>query len=244
MPKFVIRFDDINSKMAWSKFSIFEVAIVDLNIHPIIGVVPNCLDKEIEIEPALVGFWDKIREWSAFGWTIAQHGYTHQYETHDSGLLSVNNNSEFSGLPYKTQFAKLKAGKDILHREGVWEPVYMAPAHSFDDVTLLALAALEFRYLTDGYGFYPHDLGSLAAVPQLFASTLHFGFGVYTICLHVNTMTESQILNMIAFMRRNSRNFISFKDAVNIRCPVPAVASFSRIVTSSVIRTVRAIRRM
>jgi predicted deacetylase len=184
-----------------------------------------------------------IRDWDACGWTIAQHGYTHQCATRNRDLLAISEKTEFAGLPYDEQLASLRAGKDILTSQGVWQPVFMAPSHSFDQITLLALSDLGFRYLTDGYGLYPYRMGKLTAVPQLFASPLNFGFGIYSICLHVNTMTKTQIAHITSFVHAHRKQIISFEEAASIRCCVPWVAPTSRLLTSAALKTVRAIRK-
>lgn len=242
-PKFVLRIDDIAPGMAWSKFAAIEAAALELNIPLLIGVVPDCRDPKLAVEPVRADFWDKVRQWHASGWTIAQHGYTHQYVTKEPGLMSVNRQSEFAGLSYEEQFAKLQTGKEILVREGVWQPVFMAPSHSFDDNTLRALVALGFEYITDGYGMYAYRIGGLTAVPQLFASPRHFGFGAYTMCLHPNNMNAGQLADLVAFMRGNQRRFVSMFDAAAIHCSVPFAAALLRLFTSAVLRQARLLRR-
>jgi predicted deacetylase len=241
--KFILRFDDIAPGMAWSRFSAFDALASELDIPLLVGVVPHCLDSKLTREPAKANFWDVVRVWAGRGWTIAQHGYTHQYVTKIPGILAIGNKSELAGLDYQEQYAKLKAGKDILVQQGVWQPVFMAPSHSFDYITLQALSDLEFYYLTDGYGVYPYKIGALTAVPQLFGSPAHFGFGVYTICLHVNNMSEAQIQNMLCFMREQREQFISFDNAVAMGSPLPGVAMASRFVTSAILRIIRNSRR-
>lgn len=242
VPKFILRFDDITPEMAWSKFDPFDALSKELDLPLLVGVVPHCLDETLSVEPANEAFWDTVRGWFERGWSIAQHGYTHQYVTQHPGILRLGLKSELAGLPYEEQFAKLQAGKRILMAQGVWQPVFMAPSHSFDEGTLRALAALNFEYLTDGCGVYPYQFGELTAVPQLFATPLHFGFGVYSICLHVNTLSEPEIQKIIEFVRRNRAQFISFKEAADVKPPVPGVAMAMRFLTSTPLRAMRRLR--
>jgi hypothetical protein len=86
-------------------------------------------------------------------------------------------------------------------------------------------------------------MGALTAVPQLFGSPLHFGFGVYTVCLHVNTMSQAQIHNMVEFIKVHRSRFISFDEASAIRCPIPGIAAASRLLTFAALRSIRALRR-
>ncbi len=238
-PQFVIRFDDISPRMAWSKFTVFDELSKELDLPFLVGVIPNCLDSKLTIEAERVDFWDVVRHWSRRGWTIAQHGYTHQYVTKNPGILKISNNSELAGLTYMEQLAKIDAGKAILVQQGVWRPVFMAPSHSFDEVTVKVLSELEFCYLTDGYGVYPYRVGSLTALPQLFSGAKNFGFGIYTICLHVNTMTPVQMSSMIRFIRENRAKIISFEQAVSASSIFPGVALAVRLATSVAIPIIR-----
>ncbi|HEY9461185.1 MAG TPA: DUF2334 domain-containing protein [Paralcaligenes sp.] len=242
MNKFIIRFDDITPTMAWSKFFAIEKTMIDLNIKPIMGVVPLNKDAQLMAEPEREDFWSIVKDWRAHGWTIAQHGYTHEYATTDPGILKINCGSEFSGLPYEEQYRKLKAGKEILDANGVWQPVFMAPAHSFDRSTISALTSLGFKSLTDGYGVYPYMIESICALPQLFSSPIHFGFGVYTFCMHVNAMTMEEINNIDAFLRKNHRHFVSFDEALAMK-GYAAVSRTARYFSKLGLCTARGLRR-
>lgn len=243
-PRFVLRFDDVTPHMAWSRFGDIEKLLLQQDIPALVGVVPNCLDEEIMVEPGSAPvFWDRVRVWQSKGWAVAQHGYTHRYETRDPGILGINARSEFSGLSYEQQAAKLAAGKDIMQREGVWQPIFMAPAHSFDARTVRALRELGFRYLTDGYGLYPYEIEGLIAVPQLFASPVHVGFGIYTICVHINNISDARLAKLSAFIERHARQFIGFEEASAIRCTTPLVPAFARHVLRLALPAARALKR-
>jgi predicted deacetylase len=244
MSRFVIRFDDITPTMNWDNFNKLKDILLSLNINSIIGVVPYNLDKKLNINPPVKNFWDTIRLLKNRGWTVAQHGYTHQYTTSNSGLLKINNRSEFSGLSYEQQYNKLKKGKNILVEENIWQPVFMAPAHSFDCNTLKALSHLGFQNITDGYGLYPYPIDKLVALPNLFASPKHIGFGVYTICLHTNNMKKQQIDSIIDFIKKNRRKIISFDEALSIKPPFILVDKPIRYLSSVGLRSSRKIRQL
>ncbi|MFZ9238780.1 MAG: DUF2334 domain-containing protein [Burkholderiaceae bacterium] len=118
----------------------------------------------------------------------------------------------------------------------------MAPSHSFDVETLRALRDLNFTAITDGFGFYPYELHGLTAVPQLVARPLGLGFGVETICLHVNTMSDEAIKHMIEFIRAHHPKIISFREAKKIISPWPLVPPVLRSATSTALRLRRAVR--
>jgi len=240
--RYVIRFDDITPGMAWSKFKPFEAVADALQLPYLIGVVPECRDPSLSVELERADFWPWLRERASKGWTIAQHGYTHLYATKERGLLGIGSKSELAGLPYEEQLAKLAAGKEILMREGVWHGVFMAPSHSFDANTLKALKALDFSAITDGYGFYAYDLHGLVALPQLLARPLGLGFGVETICLHANTMSEDAIQRMVDFIKAHRTTIIGFGEAIAIEAPSDMVERMSRGLSQVALRAYRLVR--
>jgi len=237
--RYVIRFDDITPGMAWRKFKPFEMVSDELSIPYLIGVVPQCQDPSLSVESERVDFWPWLRECAMKGWTIAQHGYTHIYATTERGLLGIGRKSEFAGLVYEEQFNRLAAGKAIMMREGVWHGVFMAPSHSFDSNTVRALKALDFKAITDGYGFYAYDVDGLIALPQLLARPLGLGLGVETICLHVNTMSDKSIAQMIEFIKAQRSSLIGFGEAISIEAPFKWVDGFSRGMSHMALRAYR-----
>jgi len=175
----------------------------------------NSSTKTLQSMAAPVIFFTLIRSYKGFGDTIAQHGTFHTYHTKESGILKINANSEFSGLPYEQQLQVLNHGKEILSREGVWSSVFMAPSHSFDMATLKCLSLLGFRSITDGYGFYPYRSNNIVFVPQLLSRPIHFFPGIQTICLHINTMSKSDVEKFCHFISRHHKNFVDYHDVVN-----------------------------
>lgn len=119
----------------------------------------------------------------------------------------------------------------------------MAPSHAFDENTLKALQDLGFVAITDGYGVYPYRINGVISVPQLFTRPFNFGFGVYTLCFHTNSMTKKEIEDALSFMVKNKKSFIGFHDAVREKGN-PVVSFISRLVTSGAIRLARKIRKL
>ncbi len=244
---YLLRFDDITPQMAWSKFNPLKNELELLNISSVLGVVPDSKDDNLNIEEYNESFFDFIRHCKSIGDTITQHGTNHVYSQQDSGLLNINPFSEFAGLSYEEQYIILKKGKDILIKENVWEPYFMAPAHSFDKNTLKALYDLDFRAITDGYGFYPYTKENIILVPQLFSKPIDLGFGISTICLHINSMTEQQISEVLDFIKINKNKFINFEEALEM-IPKNSISKFfnilSRDITSASIQTARKIKKV
>lgn len=233
---YLLRFDDVVPQMAWSKFKIFEELATEFSLSYLVGVVPDCRDPRLNVEAERADFWDWLRGRKAAGWTIAQHGYHHLYDSPSRGMLGIGRKSEFAGLPYAVQYERLSKGKDILMREQVWQRIFMAPSHTFDEVTIAALQALGFVALTDGFGFYPYRIGGVTAVPQLISRPLPVSVGVETICLHVNTMSDEEIGSMARFIRARHDRIISFHDAALIEEPFPGMSRTLRTLSERALR--------
>lgn len=62
MRKILIRLDDICPKMDHSKFDKFKDLFTKYNVHPIIGVVPDCKDNLLNINDEDPLFWEKIKD--------------------------------------------------------------------------------------------------------------------------------------------------------------------------------------
>lgn len=202
MPALVIRLDDITPDMNWDNFEAVKAILDEYDIKPLIGIVPDNQDPKLKVCEARSDFWEYMRQLAYEDWSIAQHGYRHIYETEDGGLLDVNHFSEFAGLPYDVQFEKLRKGYEIMREHGLEPQIFMAPGHTYDDTTRLALQQLKFRYVTDGYSDYPYiwdDIGYLPCTISNPKVPKHFD----TLCLHVNSMTQEDLDHLAGFIRQN-----------------------------------------
>jgi peptidoglycan/xylan/chitin deacetylase (PgdA/CDA1 family) len=193
-PQYLLRFDDICPSMDWRVWEQVEAKLRDCDIAPVLGVIPDNQDPGLQLEAPNDRFWDRVRKWQARGWTIAMHGYQHRFVTKNSGLLKVNEFSEFAGLPRAEQEDKLRSGREILEREGIQSKVWIAPAHSFDITTVQLLSEMGFRYISDGFSLLPHvDSFGMTWIPQQLWTFRRRPFGVWTICFHINGWTPTEI---------------------------------------------------
>ncbi len=238
----ILRFDDISPGMAWSKFLPLKKAVSALGIHSVLGVVPDCRDPGLQIEPDRADFFNMVREWCGLGDTIAQHGTYHLYDSNQAGLLGLQKRSEFAGHLYSVQRARLALGKEILSNEGVWHPYFMAPSHSFDLNTLSALHNLGFIAITDGFGFYPYRVNEMLLVPQLTGRPLGVGIGIQTLCVHINSMDETAIKNLLEFVTKNVKKFVDFKHVAARPVHDKLVPVLLRTVSAYGIKAVRGLR--
>lgn len=192
--KIAVRMDDISPRMDWDKFNTFYQMLKDKGIYPLLGVVPNNQDENLNISDD-VGeefFWERIRKLKEDGCVIAMHGYDHIYTTKKGGLFPLNRYSEFAGVDYTEQKRQLELGKKILEKNGIMTDVFMAPAHSYDANTLKALKECGFSKITDGFGIKPYIYKQLTFYPIAFkqSKSLKRQKGITTFVVHSNTMCE------------------------------------------------------
>jgi len=237
--KLILRFDDITPGMAWSKFLPFKFELEKIGLRSVLGVVPDSKDPKLNIEEKNRNFFDDIRVFKDYGDTIAQHGLNHRYISNLPGVLGINNRSELCGLNFKEQYEKISKGKQILESQDIWQPYFMAPAHSFDLITLEVLKELNFIAITDGYGFFPYQINGMKFIPQLLSRPLNIGFGYATVCLHINNMNDKQIAETLHSISINRDNFIDFKKVADMKVHNNLAKSSLRLLSRKVIKLYR-----
>lgn len=207
-----MRFDDINSQMDWRRFFLLKNKLEQYNIKSILGVVPNCKDKFLEVSKPYQNYYQYLRECKSYGDIISQHGYQHLQEP-KKGKFGISKKSEFAGLSFDKQYKKLLNGKNILKKQLIWEPVFMAPFHSFDINTLLALKKLNFHTILDGISLFPYQENGLKFIPQISSKPLPMWLpGLSQLCIHINTISEREIEILLDFIDKNHHLFISLKE--------------------------------
>ena len=212
---YIIRLDDACEKMDIEKWDRMEGLLDKYGIKPLVGVIPHCEDPMMDRYEYNHFFWDKVHSWEGKGWAIALHGYNHVYSTKSGGINPVNKKSEFAGEPLEIQKEKIALGVEILHNLGINPKVFFAPAHTFDENTLLALKECsEIRiisdtvandvYSKDGFSFVPLQAGSVRSLP----------LKTVTFCYHPNVMSEKDFEKLEKFLLKNGRMFIPFPTAL------------------------------
>jgi predicted deacetylase len=182
----VLRFDDLCPTLDWEQWEPLEAILKKLDIKPLIGVVPDNRDPALCKGRKAEDFWDRVRGWQAMGWAIGIHGYQHKYETRSTGIVGIRRYSEFAGLPRAQQAAKLKKGLAIFQQQGITADAWIAPSHSFDEITVDILRMLGITTISDGYTVYPYrDRGGTLWVPQQIGTFRRMPFGLWTICCHL-----------------------------------------------------------
>ena len=164
--KILLRFDDICPTMNWEQWDRAKQLMDEKGVIALLGVIPDCQDPDLNIDKPREDFWDYIKELQRQGFTIAMHGYHHVFDIQASGIVTPKKHSEFAGHPYEIQYEKIKKGKAILKEHGIETVVFFAPAHSYDDNTLKALAANGFKYISDVMSSKPYKRNGIICIPS------------------------------------------------------------------------------
>jgi predicted deacetylase len=221
--QYLVRFDDICPTMNWAVWQQVEQILIRENVKPLLAVVPDNRDDNLNVNPARNDFWDQVRSWRERGWTIGMHGYQHRYVTQDAGILGLNKYSEFAGLPKEVQASKLLTAFEIFGRESIRPDVFIAPAHSLDRTTLEVLKEMGLRRISDGFFLFPNlDSTGMLWIPQQFWRFRWMPFGVWSVCFHINRWGSRDILQFQGDVRRYGRDIISCGEAITRygeRCP-------------------------
>jgi predicted deacetylase len=212
---YLVRFDDVCPTMDHRTWAAIERLLVELDVRPIVSIVPDNRDPALMVAGSDPAFWDRVRAWDARGWTIAMHGYQHRYVTDQPGLIGLNRYSEFAGLSREEQEDKLRSGLQVFAREGVDPTVWVAPAHSFDGTTVELLHELGVRIISDGLFPLPHvDRRGMLWIPQQLWRFYPAFAGVWTVCVHPNTLGERGLERLAGAMRAHRR---SITDVESVR---------------------------
>ena len=208
MKKMFIRLDDACPRRNIANWDRMEKLLDDHNIRPLVGVIPDCKDPDMDKYEEDIHFWDeKIIQWKKKKWELALHGYQHIFNSDDGGINPVNKRSEFAGLPLDVQRRMIKEGIRIFEEHGITPHVFFAPAHTYDENTLLALkeesniriisdTPANDAYYRDGFVFIPQQSGRVRYLP----------FKTITFCYHPNIMSDSDFEVLEQYMRQNRIN--------------------------------------
>jgi peptidoglycan/xylan/chitin deacetylase (PgdA/CDA1 family) len=199
---YLIRFDDLCPMMNWGVWDRIEPLLMELEIRPIMGVVPDNRDQNLAVGPTHEGFWDRVRSWQARGWTIGMHGYQHRRITRESGIVGINDRSEFAGLSREQQQEKLERALAIFRGEHVEPKVWLAPNCSFDQTTVDILAELGIPVISDGLWLQPFREDGVTWIPHQIWRFHRLPFGVWTVGCHHNGWTEEQFAAFTTDVRR------------------------------------------
>lgn len=219
--RYIVRMDDACQTMRREIWDPLESALDNLGIRPIVGVIPDNQDPSMLCSEPDPNFWEKVCNWEKKGWGIALHGLHHTYHLIQPGchpLIPPHKKSEFVGLSLEKQRQLLRESWRIFSENGIKPSVFMAPSHTFDTNTLLALQLeTDIRYITDGHALFPFREGNFIWIPQQLWRFRWLPFGIWTVCLHPNNMSLSELNSLIEYLTRFAGKTVSFEMAVS-RC--------------------------
>jgi peptidoglycan/xylan/chitin deacetylase (PgdA/CDA1 family) len=183
-------------------------------IKPILAVIPENRDGELEIDSPDPEFWNQMRILKAAGATIGLHGYQHLCQSKGRSLIPIHAVTEFAGAEEGKQREWLSKGMAILRREGLQTRMFVAPRHGFDRTTLRLLRENGVEWISDGFAFAPFSEDGLIWIPQQLWGPQEKPNGLWTICLHANTATDEQVGELEAFLERFEAQFTSVQQVV------------------------------
>lgn len=213
---YLIRLDDACPTMDDVKWKRIEEILYKHDIKPMVGAIPHNEDPTQKVSVEDVRFWEKIKVWQKNGWSIALHGYNHCYSS-DGGRKGLNPiwaRSEFAGLPLEEQREKIRKGVAIMREQGINPKYFFAPSHTFDENTLTALREeSDIRVISDTIATRPYRYKDFVFIPQFSGQCREMKMnGLFTFCLHPNTMSDAAFELTDGFLQEHWEKFISFSD--------------------------------
>ncbi len=221
--KYIVRLDDASVYQNMDNWLRLDEIFSKHNVRPIVGIIPDNKDPSIISNPLHEGFWDLARSWQERGWTIALHGLHHVFHKvkRSKLIFPYYDRSEFGGLTLADQKAKVSLGLQILKNHGLSPKVWMAPAHTFDRVTLQALIEeSDIRIISDGVLDRAYSYRDFLFLPQQIWTLEKKYKGVWTICLHPETMASEDFQQVEGWFQNDwfSNNVVDL-DFINNKAP-------------------------
>ena len=200
-----MRLDDACPKRDVVKWDRMECLLDKYGIRPLVGVIPDCKDPDMDLFEVDPDFWStRVVNWQKKGWQLALHGYSHVFKTNCGGINPVNERSEFAGLPLDEQKKMIADGVSLLRNYGINPKVFFAPAHTFDENTIKALLEVsEIRIISDTPANRPYSKYGMTFVPQQSGRVRKLPFNTVTFCYHPNTMNEANFVLLEKFLKGN-----------------------------------------
>jgi predicted deacetylase len=212
--QYLLRFDDLCPTYSRARFDRFVPMMCEFGIRPILAVVPDNMDPELEVSGPDSDFWAQMRELETAGATIGLHGYQHICVNTGAGLVPFHRNSEFAGVAFNTQRAWIRAGLAILHGHGLNPRIWVAPRHGFDRNTVRALREEGIGLISDGMALVPFMREGAIWIPQQLWAPVEKSKGLWTICVHGSKASDAFVDTLHDFLREHAEQFTSVERVV------------------------------
>lgn len=212
--QYLLRFDDLCPTMDRARWERFLPLIAGFELAPILSVVPDNLDPDLDRGLPDAGFWREMQALEAAGATIGLHGYRHLCTATGSGVLVAHKQSEFAGVSLEQQRDWIGAGLKILRGKRLRPRVWVAPRHGFDKTTIRVLREEGIGVISDGFAKVPFRHDGLIWIPQQLWAPVEKQFGLWTICLHANTASDEMVADLRDFLLRFGDRFTSVERVI------------------------------
>lgn len=208
--QYLLRFDDLCPTIPRARWRCLFDMVETFGVRPIVAIVPDNCDPELECAPADPDFWPGMRAIERAGATVAVHGYRHLCFQRGKSLLGLHRSSEFAGIDYETQRKWIHAGCRILREQGLDPRLWIAPRHGFDRNTVRALRCCGVEHLCDGFARIPHRRDGIIWIPQQLWRPVWKEKGLWTICIHPDRASAADIEELEQFLEAHHCQFTSF----------------------------------
>ena len=211
MSKYLIRLDDACPTQHHYNWRQIENILDKYNIKPIVAVVPDCKDPNLQHDKPDESFWSLVKSWAIKGWTIGMHGYQHLFVhvEKNNSLVPFHTRTEFAGMTYEEQSSKIRNAWNIFLENSLKPTIWVAPAHTFDVNTLNALYMFtDIRMVSDCFALNFFTFKNFLFIPQQLWHFSKMPFGLWTICLHPNNMDEKEIFRLEGWLKDYQESFI------------------------------------
>jgi len=212
--RYLLRVDDLCPTVRRDRWRELAGVIYKSRLRPILAVVPDNLDPALCIDKPDGSFWQQMLAMEQEGAAIALHGYQHRALSRGRSLVPLHRRSEFAGVPLSTQRSWIRSGLEILRSRGLSPTIWVAPRHGFDRNTLKALREERITLVSDGFARRPFVRGGLTWIPQQLWGPVEKRSGLWTICLHTNTITSEQLEEFAEFVSAHVSQFVSVEQAI------------------------------
>jgi hypothetical protein len=211
---YLLRLDDACEYRDIKNWKIIEELLYYYNIKPIISIIPKCQDKQfIEKYKFDKEYYKQICTWKKYKWTFAMHGLNHVFHRCEGGLNPINEYSEFVNIPLCKQKEMIKEGIEILHSININPKIFVAPAHTFDNNTILALKDVSnIRVINDTIASDIYYKDEIFYIPQQSGKVRILPLRCTCFCYHPNEMIEKDFVRLRNFLKIFQKNFICYDD--------------------------------
>ncbi len=119
------------------------------------------------------------------------------------------------GSVTRSKQKKIREGYKIFRDFNVNPEIWIAPSHCFDKITLQAIFnETSIRVVSDGIALNQYFEDSFHWIPQQLWNFKLKKYGLWTVCLHPNEMTNDDLESLRNNLIKFSSKIISYKDII------------------------------